>query len=214
MDRARQCRCPVDRSFPEVSRLPWKRMRFGSARRPAAVSPFACRRRSLRRRSIRRPPAGHRLLQHRLSKLERSLWRRNAGLRANGIGHDCVTRGSRHLQDRRRCRHRDGPPEFHAQLTDFQVSPLTLSFTAAAGAPGASPLKLSLGSNLPGLPWQANARTADGGGWLRVSPSSGQAPAPVEASVDAARLAAGSYQGIIELPRLGPRRPQRRWLWL
>ncbi len=79
----------------------------------------------------------------------------------------------------------------------FAVSPASLTFSAITGSSSASQ-QLRLSGSVGGLGWQATVRTS-GGAWLSVSPSSGQMPATVAVTANAANLAAGSYQGTIEI---------------
>jgi uncharacterized protein (TIGR03437 family) len=81
----------------------------------------------------------------------------------------------------------------------FTVSPAGLSFSAPAGLPAAAPAQLQLRSSFLGLPWQATVRTSSGGNWLSASPVAELMPATVSVSADAANLAAGTYQGTIEI---------------
>ena len=85
--------------------------------------------------------------------------------------------------------------EVFAGAFPYQATPLSLSFSAAAGgsAPGAQTVNLS--TSVGGLSFTATTSTA----WLNVSPSSGSMPAVLAVSVDPTNLAAGTYQGTVTI---------------
>jgi len=85
----------------------------------------------------------------------------------------------------------------------FSASPTSLSFSASAGSAAAGSRQVALTSNVAGLAWVASARTSSGGSWLSISPASGQIPASITVSVDATNLAAGTYQGSLDVTAPG-----------
>jgi hypothetical protein len=90
-----------------------------------------------------------------------------------------------------------------AAAPSLSVSRQTLAFSAGAGAAGAAAQQVTLSGAVAGLAWQATARTISGGNWLSVSPASGQVPATVSVSVNASNVAAGTYQGAIDISAPG-----------
>jgi len=89
----------------------------------------------------------------------------------------------------------------------FTASPTTLGFSASAGSTLPAPQQLELRSTFPGLPWQATVRTRSGGSWLTASPSFGQMPAAVLIYADPTSVAAGNYEGSIEITATGATPP-------
>jgi len=89
----------------------------------------------------------------------------------------------------------------------FTASPTALVFSASAGSALPAPQQLELRSTFPGLPWQAIVRTRTGGSWLTASPSFGQMPAALLIYADPTGLAAGSYEGTIEITATGATPP-------
>ena len=87
-----------------------------------------------------------------------------------------------------------------APVSALTVSPLTLSFSAAAGDPPAQQA-LQVGSDAGTVNWTASVELLNGAGWLTVSPTSGtatlQQPATVTAEVNFGALAAGVFQAVI-----------------
>lgn len=83
----------------------------------------------------------------------------------------------------------------------------TLNFSAEAGGGRTATQPVNLSGSIPGIAYQVRASTADGGAWLRVTPEAGGLPVTLEAAVDPAGLAAGTYTGTItvETPNAAPR---------
>jgi uncharacterized protein (TIGR03437 family) len=77
----------------------------------------------------------------------------------------------------------------------YQVSSVTLAFSAAAGgsAPGTQTINLS--SATAGLAFTTSSSAT----WLTVSPSNGSIPSVLQVSVDPTNLTQGSYQGTITI---------------
>ena len=85
----------------------------------------------------------------------------------------------------------------------FSAAPTSLSFSASAGSAVAGSRQVALTSNVAGLAWVASARSSSGASWLSISPASGQIPASITVSVDASNLAAGTYQGSLDVTAPG-----------
>jgi uncharacterized protein (TIGR03437 family) len=82
----------------------------------------------------------------------------------------------------------------------YTVSPQRLTFTADAGSGLAPAQQIGLIGSMVGLGWEVSGLYTDSGGnWLSVPATSGLMPALVSVTADATRLAAGSYQGSIEI---------------
>lgn len=75
------------------------------------------------------------------------------------------------------------------------ASPDLLQFTGIENQTGIAAQAITVGGNVG---WTAAVRTASGGNWLLVSPSSGSGPGTVRVSVNS-NLAAGTYSGSITL---------------
>ncbi len=87
------------------------------------------------------------------------------------------------------------------QLT---TTPSQLSFVAPVGGPAPSPQTLTVTSNGGPMAFTASA----GSVWLSVTPTSGTTPATLSVSVNVAGLAAGTYNGILNLTPAGSSVPQ------
>ena len=89
--------------------------------------------------------------------------------------------------------------------TQFTISPGSLEFNYQIGGTPAAGQTLSISGAGGAIPFNAVASvsTPSGGSWLRVSPSSGTAPATgagtatVQVTIDATGLAPGSYSGAV-----------------
>jgi len=82
----------------------------------------------------------------------------------------------------------------------YTVSPQRLTFTADAGSGLAPAQQIGLIGSMLGLGWEISGVYTDtGGNWLSVSATSGLMPALISVNADATRLAAGNYQGSIEI---------------
>jgi uncharacterized protein (TIGR03437 family) len=82
----------------------------------------------------------------------------------------------------------------------YTASPQRLTFTADAGSGLAPAQQIGLIGSMVGLGWEISGLYTDSGGnWLSVPATSGLMPALVSVTADATRLAAGSYQGSIEI---------------
>jgi uncharacterized protein (TIGR03437 family) len=82
----------------------------------------------------------------------------------------------------------------------YTVSPQRLTFTADAGSGLAPAQQIGLIGSMVGLGWEVSGLYTDSGGnWLSVPATSGLMPALISVNADATRLAAGSYQGSIEI---------------
>jgi uncharacterized protein (TIGR03437 family) len=82
----------------------------------------------------------------------------------------------------------------------YTVSPQRLAFTADAGSGLAPAQQIGLIGSMVGLGWEVSSLYTDSGGnWLSVPATSGLMPALISVNADATRLAAGSYQGSIEI---------------
>jgi uncharacterized protein (TIGR03437 family) len=82
----------------------------------------------------------------------------------------------------------------------YTASPQRLTFTADAGSGLAPAQQIGLIGSMVGLGWEVSGLYTDSGGnWLSVPATSGLMPALVSVTADATRLAAGSYQGSIEI---------------
>jgi uncharacterized protein (TIGR03437 family) len=81
----------------------------------------------------------------------------------------------------------------------FSVAPSKVSLTAISGMPGGGGQQIIVSSAIAGLEWNAQASTASSGNWLLVTPATGVIPGTVSVSVDASKLAAGSYRGTVTL---------------
>ena len=79
----------------------------------------------------------------------------------------------------------------------FSMAPTKLTFTAVSGMPGGGGQQIIASSAIAGLEWSAQASTASGGNWLSATPAVGTAPGTASVSVDASKLAAGSYRGTV-----------------
>jgi uncharacterized protein (TIGR03437 family) len=84
----------------------------------------------------------------------------------------------------------------------FQATPTTISFTANSGGTAPSPQTITLSSLVPGLAYSS----ANQSSWLTINPSSGSIPASLNASVNPAGLAPGTYSDtiIITVPNATP----------
>jgi uncharacterized protein (TIGR03437 family) len=84
------------------------------------------------------------------------------------------------------------------------LSPTTLTFNAAVGgsAPPSQTVSLSASGNAA-IPYSAAATTSTGGNWLSVSPTSGNTPGTITASVNPSGLTIGSYTGTITITSSG-----------
>jgi uncharacterized protein (TIGR03437 family) len=82
----------------------------------------------------------------------------------------------------------------------YTVSPQRLTFTADAGSGLAPAQQIGVIGSMVGLGWEISGLYTDSGGnWLSVPATSGLMPALISVNADATRLAAGSYQGSIEI---------------
>ncbi|HYL77458.1 MAG TPA: hypothetical protein VEU96_24805 [Bryobacteraceae bacterium] len=81
----------------------------------------------------------------------------------------------------------------------FTRSPATLSFTVQSGSAPPPLQQVAIGSSVTGLPYTVNVATASGGNWLQTSASSPVMPATINVTVNAANLAANTYQGTITI---------------
>jgi len=79
------------------------------------------------------------------------------------------------------------------------VSPSPLEFSFREGGTLTAEQVLSVRGNVAGTAFTTSATVASGGTWLAVRPASGTAPANLIASVDASKLAAGTYTGSVEV---------------
>jgi len=85
---------------------------------------------------------------------------------------------------------------------ELDSTSIVLETTTAAGNPPVRTLRVS---NAGGgaMDWTAEARTLNGGNWLRLSPMSGtssaQLPVSIQVSANAAGLPAGVYSGLISI---------------
>lgn len=79
------------------------------------------------------------------------------------------------------------------------VSPTTLSFRFEAGRTSPPAQSLSVTSTLRSVRFTAVASTRSGGNWLSLNPSGGATPTTLSASVNPSGLAAGSYDGLIQI---------------
>ena len=82
----------------------------------------------------------------------------------------------------------------------LNVTPGSLSFTYGSGSTSSGSQNLSITST--GSMLQVTA-AASGGNWLTVTPTTGSTPATVKVSVNAAGLAAGTYNGNISITSTG-----------
>jgi hypothetical protein len=82
----------------------------------------------------------------------------------------------------------------------LNVAPGSLSFTYGSGSTSSGSQNLSITST--GSMLQVTT-AASGGSWLTVTPTTGSTPATVKVSVNAAGLAAGTYNGTISITSTG-----------
>jgi uncharacterized protein (TIGR03437 family) len=79
----------------------------------------------------------------------------------------------------------------------FSVSPSKLTFSVPAGTLVLTTQQAAVTSGVMGLAWGAQASTESGGNWLLVSPPTGSVPRSIDVSVDASKLAEGTYRGMV-----------------
>ncbi len=93
-----------------------------------------------------------------------------------------------------------------ASAPAFALSPASLSLSAPSGAPSVAAQQIAVTSTVTGLGWTALAATQTGGAWLSVSPETGGAPGVLEARVNVAQLAPGTYRGTVtvQVPLASP----------
>jgi len=84
-----------------------------------------------------------------------------------------------------------------ASAPTFALSPASLSLSAPSGTPSLAAQQIAVSSTITGLGWTAQAATQSGGEWLSVSPEAGAAPGVLEARVNVAQLAPGTYRGTV-----------------
>ena len=89
------------------------------------------------------------------------------------------------------------PPAF----ITLNVSSLTFDAQQGGANPAAQTVTISNSGGL--LSWVATADTSSGGNWLSVSPAGGAGTGPLTVSVNSASLAAGIYNGSIQVVVLG-----------
>lgn len=77
------------------------------------------------------------------------------------------------------------------------ASPAAFRFSASAAGSPAGDQQLNLSVAVPGIPFTIDTTTSDGGSWLKVSATSGVAPANLQVSADPTQLTAGDYTGTI-----------------
>jgi len=98
-----------------------------------------------------------------------------------------------------------------ATATYFDTLPGQMTFSMVTKGTGPPPQALEIRNAGTGtLAWTATTSTADGGGWLTISPASGTAPAAPSVSVAAAKLpgggmTAGTFTGQVILQTTGNR---------
>jgi adhesin/invasin len=90
-----------------------------------------------------------------------------------------------------------------------QVSPASIEFNSTNGVttPASAPLEIKAAT--PGLSFNATVSTTQGGPWLGISTASGVIPATIQATANAAGLAAGVYTGLIRINVTGAISEQR-----
>ena len=82
------------------------------------------------------------------------------------------------------------------------LSSSSLNFVGSPGS-NPNPQQLTISSSGSALSWSAAAATSSGGSWLILSATSGSTPATLTISVNAASLAANTYQGTISISAPG-----------
>ena len=82
-----------------------------------------------------------------------------------------------------------------AAFLSYQVSPPSLTFSAAEGGPPPSVQTVNLTPSVAGLTFTA----ASDSPWLSINPAGGTMPTAVQVSVDPSALAAGNYKGTITI---------------
>ncbi len=80
--------------------------------------------------------------------------------------------------------------------------PLTFNMVSLGGLPSAQNLSVTA-SGGAAIPFTATATTTSGGSWLSASPTSGTTPGSVSVSILANTLAAGTYNGSVQISSTG-----------
>jgi hypothetical protein len=83
-----------------------------------------------------------------------------------------------------------------AATLSLQVSPATLSFAYATGGAAPAAQSISVASSASALSFSA---AVTGGSWLSATPTVGSTPRAIAVAVNAAGMAAGTYQGSIAI---------------
>jgi uncharacterized protein (TIGR03437 family) len=79
------------------------------------------------------------------------------------------------------------------------ITPASLTFSYVLGTSAPAAQTATLTSSGGAAPFTVSTKTADGGTWLQVTPTSGTTPAALSVSIVTTGLAAGNYSGTITL---------------